>query len=141
MGRCYLLERYKILDHEADIGFEVYGQEEEELFQNAAFGLFSLITDLETVLPVTERHITITGNGEALILFLNELLYLWDVDKFIPRTIIIKREHGAINAALRGEIFDEQRHIVLTQVKAVTYHKFSITEDQGRLKAIFIVDM
>lgn len=134
------LERYRILDHEADIGFEAYGQGEEELFQNAAFGLFSLIMDLKTVLPVTERHITITGNGEALILFLNELLYLWDVDKFIPMTITIKREQGVINVVLRGEIFDEKRHFVLTQVKAVTYHQFAITEDQGRLKAVFIVD-
>ncbi|MBA4391024.1 MAG: hypothetical protein C0399_08805, partial [Syntrophus sp. (in: bacteria)] len=67
--------------------------------------------------------------------------YLWDVDKFIPRAITIKREYETITVALRGEIFDEQRHIVLTQVKAVTYHKFSITEDQGQMKAVFIVDM
>ena len=136
-----IVEGYRILDHEADIGFEVYGEGEEELFQNAALALFSQITDLETVRPVTERHITITGNGEALILFLNELLYVWDVDKFLPRVITIKREQGVINATLRGEIFDATRHSVFTQVKAVTYHQFSITEDQGRLKAIFIVDM
>jgi SHS2 domain-containing protein len=122
------LEGYRILDHEADIGFEVYGQREEELFQKA-------------VLPVTEKHITITGNGEALILFLNELLYVWDVDKFLPSAITIKREQDVIKATLRGEIFDPARHPVFTQVKAVTYHKFSITEDKGRLKAIFIVDM
>jgi SHS2 domain-containing protein len=135
------LEGYRILDHEADIGFEVYGQREEELFQNAALALFSQITDLETVHPVTEKHITITGNGEALILFLNELLYVWDVDKFLPSAITIKREQDVIKATLRGEIFDPARHPVFTQVKAVTYHKFSITEDKGRLKAIFIVDM
>jgi SHS2 domain-containing protein len=136
-----VLEGYRILDHEADIGFEVYGQGEEELFQNATLALFSQIMDLETVRTVTERQITITGNGETLILFLNELLYLWDVDKFIPRVITIKKEHGTLMATIRGEILDEQRHIVLTQVKAVTYHKFSITENQGKLKAIFIVDM
>ncbi len=136
-----VLEGYKILDHEADIGFEVYGQGEEELFQNATLALFSQIMDLETVRTVTERQITITGNGETLILFLNELLYLWDIDKFIPRVITIKKEHDTIIATLKGEILDEQRHIVFTQVKAVTYHKFSITENQGKLKAIFIVDM
>ena len=26
------------------------------------------------------------SNGESLIVFLNELLYLWDVEKFIPKT-------------------------------------------------------
>ena len=135
------MEPYKILDHEADVGFEVYGHTEEELFQNATCALFSLITDVRRIHPEIERHVEITGNGESLIVFLNELLYLWDVERFIPKAIAIVRDGANIKAILRGEILDENRHIVAGAVKAVTYHQFSIRKEAGMLKATFIVDM
>jgi SHS2 domain-containing protein len=135
------LEPYKVLDHEADIGFEVYGHTEGELFQNAAWALFSLITDLGAIFPETERQIEVHGNGESLIVFLNDLLYLWDVEKFIPKQIVIVRDAGNIKAILRGEILDEERHTITGAVKAVTYHQFSIRKDEEMLKATFIVDM
>ena len=76
-----------------------------------------------------------------LIVFLNELLYLWDVEKFIPKTIAIVRDGANIKAILRGEIFDEHRHTMIGAVKAVTYHKFSILKEKEMLKATFIVDI
>jgi SHS2 domain-containing protein len=135
------LEPYKVLDHEADIGFEVYGHTEEELFQNAARALFSLIVDLEAIYPETERLFEVFGNSESLIVFLNELLYLWDVERFIPKTIAITRDGINIKATLRGEILDEGQHTITGAVKAVTYHKFSILKEEEMLKATFIVDM
>jgi SHS2 domain-containing protein len=135
------LEPYKILDHEADVGFEVYGQTEEKLFQNATYALFSLITDLAMVCAETERHVEIAVSGESLIVFLNELLYLWDVEKFIPKTIAIARNNANIKVILKGEFLDEQRHAVIGAVKAVTYHKFSVRKEQEMLKATFIVDI
>jgi SHS2 domain-containing protein len=135
------LEPYKVIDHEADIGFEAYGHTEEELFQNAACALFSLITDLGAIHPETERHIEITNNDESLIVFLNDLLYLWDVERFIPKAIAIVRNGVNIKVILRGEIFDEERHTITGAVKAVTYHQFSILKKEEMLKATFIVDM
>ena len=135
------MEPFKLFDHEADAGFEVYGHTEEELFQNAERALFSLITDLATVCVETERHIEITANGESLVVFLNELLYLWDMEKFIPKSIMIVRDSANIKAILKGEIFDEHRHTLIGAVKAVTYHKFSILKEKGMLKATFIVDI
>jgi len=135
------LEPYKVLDHEADIGFEAYGHTEEELFQNAACALFSLITDLGAIHPDTERHVEVHGNSESLIVFLNELLYLWDVERFIPKTIKIIRDGANITITLRGEIFDEKRHTITGAVKAVTYHQFSILKEEEMLKATLIIDM
>jgi SHS2 domain-containing protein len=135
------LEPYKVLDHEADVGFEVYGYTEEELFQNATCALFSLIMDLGAIRPETERRFEVTGNGESLIVFLNEILYLWDVERFIPKAITIVRDSANIKAILRGEIFDEGRHAMAGAVKAVTYHKFSVRKEQEMLKATFIVDV
>ena len=139
-GYC-LLEPYKVLDHEADAGFEVYGHTEEEIFQNATCALFSLITDLRRIRPEIERHVEITGNEESLIVFLNELLYLWDVERFIPKAITIVRGSTNIKVLLKGEMFNEHRHAMVGAVKAVTYHKFSIRKERELLKATFFVDM
>jgi SHS2 domain-containing protein len=135
------LKNYSIIDHEADVGFEVYGDTETELFENSAKALFSLITDLESVRPITEKHFEVSGNGESLIVFLNELLYLWDVERFLPREIVIHSEQGKLKATLKGEYLDERRHIISGGAKAVTYHKFSLKEEEGRFKATFIVDL
>lgn len=135
------MEPYKILDHEADAGFEVYGHDEGELFQNSVHALFSLITDLEAVHPVVEKQIEIPDGTESLVIFLNELLYLWDVEKYIPKIVEIVKENKKIRGTLKGETFDENRHPILGTVKAVTYHQFSVRKDQEMLKATFIVDM
>jgi SHS2 domain-containing protein len=135
------LEQYKVLDHEADAGFEVYGHTEEELFQNATYALFSLITDLRRIRPEIERRFEITADGESLIVFLNELLYLWDVERFIPKAITMVRDSANIKAVLGGEMFDEHRHAAVGAVKAVTYNKFSIRKEREILKATFFVDM
>jgi SHS2 domain-containing protein len=135
------LEPYKSLDHEADAGFEVYGRTEEELYQNATCALFSLIIDLRRIHPKIERHVEVPDTNESLIIFLNGLLYLWDVERFIPKTITIVRDGANIKATLRGERFDENRHTIAGAVKAVTYHKFSILKEKEALKATFIVDI
>jgi SHS2 domain-containing protein len=135
------LRPYKFLDHEADAGFEVYGQTEGDLYQNAISALFSLIVDLRKVHPEIEKRIEVPDNNESLIIFLNELLYFWDVERFIPKTIAIVRDTVNIKATIGGEKFDEHRHTIVGAVKAVTYHKFSIRKKQEMLKATFIVDM
>jgi SHS2 domain-containing protein len=135
------VEPYKVLDHEADIGFEAYGYTEEELFQNSTCALFSLIIDLRRIRPEIERRVELPDNNESLIVFLNDLLYLWDVERFIPKTITIIKSSANSKVLLSGELFNEHRHALVGEVKAVTYHQFSIVKERGILKATFFVDM
>ncbi|HOD76108.1 MAG TPA: archease, partial [Syntrophorhabdaceae bacterium] len=81
------------------------------------------------------------GNGELLINFLNELLFVWDVERFIPAEVAVSFEREGLTALLRGEPFDEGRHSIELELKAVTYHKFAITEEKGKFKAIIIIDV
>lgn len=135
------MERYRIIDHEADTGFEVYGGTMEELFQNGVSALFSLITDTEAVRPLEEKRIEAGGNGELFVNFLNDILYLWDTTQFIPNTVSVHIKGQNAEGLLKGEFFDPARHAIRQEVKAVTYHKFRIVEEQGALKATIIVDV
>ncbi|HNS15578.1 MAG TPA: archease [Syntrophorhabdaceae bacterium] len=135
------MERYRIIDHEADTGFEAYGRTMEELFQNGVSALFSLITDAEAVRPLVEKRIEAGGNGELFVNFLNDILYLWDTTRFIPNAVSVRIKGQNAEGLLKGEFFDPARHAIRQEVKAVTYHKFRIVEEQGALKATVIVDV
>jgi SHS2 domain-containing protein len=132
---------YRILDHEADIGFEVYGKDEAELFVNAATTLFSLITDLDRVETKLKREVTVSDGEVLLVVFLNELLYVWDVERFIPKKLSVLVKNRTLHADLEGEILDPERHSVRKEIKAVTYHKFAVQEDQGAFRARVYLDI
>ena len=135
------MKNYRIIDHEADVGFEVYGSTEEEVFTESARALFSLIADMNPVRPIEEKRRPIAGYGEPLVIFLNDLLYLWDTEQFLPKEIAIEKKKGELTAILKGERFDETRHTAIGAVKAVTYHRFFLGRNKGRFKATFIVDL
>ena len=133
--------QFRVLDHDADIRIEAFGASQQELFQNAAKGLFSLLTDPAEVHTVLEKNITVPGNGELLVNLLNELLFIWDTERFLPSEITVDLRPENVNALIKGEIFDENRHLIQLEMKAVTYHNFSISEENGTYRATFVVDV
>lgn len=135
------MEQYKVFDHEADIGFEVFGKTNEELYGNAARALFSLLVDQTGIEPAIEKRLVLAAENDSLVVFLNDLLYFWDTEKFIPETISTRTKNDKLIVIVKGQHFDENHHRTIGQVKAVTYHRFSITEEAGQAKATFIVDI
>ena len=132
---------FRFLDHEADLGLEISGRDQAELFSHAGAALFSLITDPDTIEARFTRHITINNGEELLVVFLNELLYLWDTEKFIPRTFSVRLDGGRLEADITGETFDPGKHSVYKEIKAVTYHKFTIQQEGDLLKATVFLDI
>jgi len=55
------MRRFEILDHTADIGLIVYGEDLKTLFENAGVAFFHLITDLRKVRRRVERRIEVRG--------------------------------------------------------------------------------
>ncbi|HOP86615.1 MAG TPA: archease [Syntrophorhabdaceae bacterium] len=135
------IQRYKLLDHEADIRLEIYGNTLEELFSNAAYGIFQFIVDAKGKEAEKGKRIDIEGNGELLINFLNELLFLWDTEGFIPKEFSLKISHNKLTGTVAGCIFDPERCTIIKEVKAVTYHKFYLKEENGIYKAQIILDV
>ena len=43
--------KFKPLDHPSDIGIIVFGNNLKDIFENAALGMFSLISDLKQIEP------------------------------------------------------------------------------------------
>lgn len=133
--------KYRLIDHEADIGLEVYGKTMEELFSNAACGVFQFIVDAEKKEAEKGKRIEIEANGELLINFLNELIYLWDTEGFIPKEFSLKIDGRRVYGTVAGAVFDPETCTMKQEVKAVTYHKFFLKEENGIYTAQFILDV
>lgn len=138
------MQKYRQIDHTADIGIEIFGATLQELFSNAAFALFDIITDISSVVCATELKLTVTGidREQLLVNWLSELLYLHDVKNLLFREFhVIEVSDTQITATVRGEEFAGDRHFMKTEIKAVTHHGLFIAQEGNSWKARVIFDL
>ncbi|MHB1274387.1 MAG: archease [Candidatus Humimicrobiaceae bacterium] len=131
--------KYEAIEHLSDVMIKVYGKTMKELFENAAEGMFSLITNLDDVKKKIEKEIIINIKGKTepedfLIAWLEKLLYLCEVDGFIFSYFKITdfknncRENSFL-ALVKGERINLKKHEILLQIKAPTYHGLYIRQE------------
>jgi SHS2 domain-containing protein len=135
---------FEIIDHTADVGIIAYGADVEELFSNAALALFSLITELESI--EGKMHLDLKVNSDdrdsLLVEWLNELIYLFDVEHILfNRFDIESLTHNQLKAICYGETFDPMKHKIKAGIKAATYHMLKLDKNGGGYKAQIIFDI
>jgi SHS2 domain-containing protein len=135
---------FEVLEHTADVGVRVYGEDFADLLRNAALALMSLITATGSVRPaekVAFRAEAETGE-ELLVKMLSEILYLHQVRKMVFCDAEIELTDGyGLKAKLRGEMIDPGRHELQLDIKAATYHNLKIQRVNDRFMAEIIFDI
>ena len=136
------------IDHTGDIGIQVTADTLSQLFERAAEGTFHVLTDLPAVRPNTETSLTVEGRDrEALMVrWLSELNYRHTVDRelycdFAVTSIEPTDEGFVLTATVRGEPIDPTRHVVHTEIKAITFHGLAVEETDGGWTVQVIFDM
>ena len=125
------MERYKVFDHTADLGVAIYGKTVKELFANAAFAVFDIITDLNRVKATEERTIIVEGEGweDLLVNYLREVLYMVNGEGLLLKEYsIIEIDPQHLQGRVSGELFNPSKHRINTEIKAVTYHQVTVIE-------------
>ena len=138
------MKKFDIVEHTADTGIVAYGADMREAFANAAYGMFSLMADLEQVREETSRYIEAeVGDRESLVVsWLNELLYMFDVERIVfKRFDILELTNTRLRADAYGEKVDASRHELRSGVKAATYHMLKVSEDRDRWRIRVIFDV
>ena len=124
---------YRILDHTADVGIAASGDTLAEALAFLAKGMFALITNPETVEvnDSWEVHVSSTDEEALAVDWLNELLYMYEADGFLPKEFCVCVEEGgkALTARCSGEKVDPRKW-VFAQVKAATYHGLEVSHDR-----------
>jgi SHS2 domain-containing protein len=139
-----LMRNYKLLNHTADIGIEVWGKTKKELFANAVYSLFDLMVDTQSIDKTQEKTITIGGVDitDLLINFLREALYLFNGKRWLVKKCkLLELTTGHVVAQLQGEPYNSQKHQLRKEIKAVTYHNLRVNKTTQGWKAKVIFDV
>ncbi len=134
----------EVFEHTADIGLRVRAAELNELFTEAARGLFGLIIEnLSDVKPAQTEQIHVEGNQREYLLFdwLNELLYRFDSRHLVCSEFKVTVTATGLDAEIRGEPLDPNRHVLDHEVKAITYHDLKVEQMPDGWLAEVIVDI
>jgi SHS2 domain-containing protein len=126
---------FEPIEHTADVGYRLRAPTLAELFAVAGRALFATITELDTIRPKFERKIAAAaGDVEALLVaWLSELNYRCLTEFEIYSEFSIEEiSSTAVRGAVRGEKIDPSRHVIQTEIKAMTYHTLYIrAEEEG----------
>ncbi|MBI5078984.1 archease [Candidatus Saganbacteria bacterium] len=128
--------RFKIIDHPSDVGIIAYGGTREEIFENAAYGLFSLMADMEKVSPKETIKITVKAQDpeSLLVNWLNELIFNEDAKKMLFKEFKIEElTDTRLKAVAAGEKINLNLHSLFRSVKAATYNQLRIGPGQAKI--------
>jgi SHS2 domain-containing protein len=137
------MKKCETLDISGDIGLRIQGNNPQELFENAAGCMSELITDTARI-PATERKkITLTAESyeNLLVLWLNELIFLFDAYGFIGTSFTLHMENTALRADISGGTMDARVHESRLLLKAATYHGLAVKRSHLEWEATVIFDI
>lgn len=135
---------YEIIDHTADTGIRVWALNPAELFTEAARAMFELITETGRLSFTETREIHIQGldRTDLLVNWLRELLLLWSAEQhLVQSTRIITISESRLSAGVFVQPFDPEKHLIYTDIKAVTYHCAEAAPAEGGWEATVIFDV
>jgi SHS2 domain-containing protein len=138
------LTPYRLIEHTADGGMVVEAATAEALFAEAALALMDQIVDPRAIQVRQWRVLAVSGADwtDLMVNWLRELLYLFNGELWLAGQVNMGplAPHG-LEARLGGEAFDETRHEVKNEIKAVTYHRAEVKWADGRWRAQVIFDL
>ena len=143
------MKGFRYLDHTADIQSLSWGRTLEEAFSQCALSLMTVITpNLEKISRTVEKSLKIKAEDKEALLFdfLSEFLFIFDVEGLVFNEINIEsinkiNNHYELEAIVRGEEFDKNKHDIGTEVKAITYSFIKIDESTERVKIKIVFDI
>ncbi len=133
------MKKFNLIEHTADIGLVAYGRTLAETYANAAYGLFSIITEPGTVNETESRRLALSEDDPEALLFewLNRLIYFFDVEMLLFKRFDITSFNGhELKATCYGEKYDPSRHQLKTGVKSATYHMLKVDRVKNQVQVI-----
>ena len=141
-------QKYKILEDVAiaDIAYEAYGKDIEELFENAAFAIFELSADIETFDAKKKLEFKLESSRMDNLLydFLSEIIFLKDSKYMIFKKIKVSINKGktcSLNAVMWGDKINPKKQGLKNDIKAITLHMFELKKEKNGYEATIVVDI
>lgn len=127
---------YRFVPHTADVAVHLSGADEAALRAAGVDALRQLLVGASIVEAREQRAVPLRGTDAAtrLIHFLQDVLYLFATDQFVPARVT--------DAGVAGESLNPDRHESRPEVKAVTFHDAEIRRAaDGQLITTIVFDV
>ncbi len=126
---------YRYLEHMTDAFIEVTGETLEKAFETAGIAVVDTIIDIKSVQEKKERKIEIKAAElyDLLYTWLEEIIILTITEGFAAATFqvqITKSDQYVLNATVRGEELNFERHHFKLEIKAPTFHLMEIRQEK-----------
>ncbi|HSK99601.1 MAG TPA: archease [Rubrobacteraceae bacterium] len=138
----------RMLDHTADVGFELEAPSVEALFEEARRALVMIVLENPPEHGRGEKEIRLSGPDleTLLVRWLNELVYLLQDLRFVPvgSRIGIREAGGvwfALEASLSGAPLEPQEQGFTGEIKSATFHGLEVQSGSGGWRARVILDV
>ncbi|MGH2754231.1 MAG: archease [Actinomycetota bacterium] len=131
---------FEIIEHTADVGIRAHGATLEELFEQAARGLFDILDawhpgageDVRVELEPSDR-------AGALVDWLNELLFIQETRDIVFTDLRVGKVEGGLDASVR--VRPRAGTLEGTAVKAATWHQLEVEPDEAGWRARVYLDV
>ena len=145
------MQKYKFLENVAiaDIAYEAYGKDLNELFENSALAIFELSADVKTIDAKKKLMIKLENKklDNLLYDFLSEILFLKDSKYMVFRNVKVrinkdkKNKKFKLSSVLQGDKINSNKQHLENDIKAITMHMFKIEKIKNYWKATVVVDI
>lgn len=154
---------HRFFDHTADVGVDIEAPDRDGLFTEALHAFTDTLTPFEGLGSgggsgaerAVEWEIDLEAESldELLMLWLEELLFLFEVDALLfsgaeVRVEGVEGREGQgeegpwrLHAVAHGEVYDPERHPLKVLIKGVTYHELAVEELSEGWRARVIFDI
>ena len=132
------------IDHTGDAGIRLRAENLRQLFERAAWGMFSVLTNVAEIRLVEETRIQVEANDlPALMLaWLSELNYRHATEhRLFGKFEVSVISDQMVFAEVSGETINPDRHTIFTEIKAVTFHGLRLEKSDNGWEAQIIFDL
>jgi len=142
---------YRFLDDIAiaDEAFQAWGASLEEMFAAAWDATLNImVREVHSIRSHQNRRIQIADAQLDMLLFqlLQELIFFKDAEQLLLRIgririMLQENDNWTLEAELTGETIDPLRHDLIVDVKAITLHRFDVSQTAEGWASTVVVDV
>lgn len=133
-----------VLDHTADLGIMVRGNDITDLFEQTALAMMQIMISSGPAEKSNSLKLSLKGEdlAELMVHWLGEILYLFHGEKKVVIHIRIDSiSPSNLDATLETVSFSSDLHEILCEIKAVTFHQIQVEEKNSCWEAKIIFDV
>lgn len=135
------MKKFEFLEHTADIKFRAFGKDVEEVFENVVLAISEIISRENEIKSKNKKQIEVEGHDKESLLynFIEELLYLLEVEKFVVSNAKVSIKDDKLEAYIYGDYVKNYKN--LDHIKSPTYHEMYVKKIKNGWGAQVVVDV